>query len=376
MSLHHNLSYWERSQIQYPADFTIIGAGIVGLSTAISLKSKDRNATVVILERGHLPMGASTKNAGFACFGSVSELLDDIDNVGVEKTMDIVNMRLEGLRILKKRCGLRKLDYRQAGGSEIFRKEDVELKDKCLDKMNEINTIMEEYHGIKRCYITRSEWSPKPFDKLSIFNSHEGVLNPMKMMMTLQEKCYALGVQIYYGMEIESIEASASILTAKDNFEIGYKHLIVCTNGFTQKLFPEISVIPARNQVLITKPIKSTMPESGYHLDHGYVYFRRVGDRILLGGGRNRDLENETTTTFGTTDSIKNYLIKILEQIHPNASNDIDMWWSGVLGVGDEKFPIIKSVDSKITVGVRLGGMGVAIGSFLGESLANKVLGT
>jgi len=43
---------------------------------------------LLILERGPFSSGASTKNAGFACFSSLTEVLDDIKIVGKEKTLN------------------------------------------------------------------------------------------------------------------------------------------------------------------------------------------------------------------------------------------------------------------------------------------------
>ena len=48
------------------------------------------------------------------------------------------------------------------------------------------------------------------------------------------------------------------------------------------------------------------------------------------------------------------------------------MEWN--LGVGETKEPIIEEVAKGLYVGVRLGGMGVAIGSGVGHSLAEMVL--
>ena len=62
-----NLSYWERSIYTEGIDFTIVGSGIVGLSTALHLRKANPKAKITILERGYLPTGASTKNAGLAC---------------------------------------------------------------------------------------------------------------------------------------------------------------------------------------------------------------------------------------------------------------------------------------------------------------------
>jgi len=58
----------------------------------------------------------------------------------------------------------------------------------------------------------------------------------------------------------------------------------------------------------------------------------------------------------------------------PKQAIKIDRWWSGILGVGANKTPIIKKVSNKIAVAVRLGGMGIAIGMLVGEKGATLVL--
>lgn len=70
------LSYWEQKNF-FRYELIVIGSGFTGLSTAINFKKKNPKARVLILEKGVFPTGASTKNAGFACFGSLTEILDD-----------------------------------------------------------------------------------------------------------------------------------------------------------------------------------------------------------------------------------------------------------------------------------------------------------
>ena len=72
------ISYWEKKYWFPHYDFIVVGSGIVGLCCALGIKEKYPNANVCIVERGAIPNGASTKNAGFACFGTVGELLDDL----------------------------------------------------------------------------------------------------------------------------------------------------------------------------------------------------------------------------------------------------------------------------------------------------------
>ncbi|MBA3901114.1 MAG: FAD-binding oxidoreductase, partial [Bacteroidetes bacterium] len=83
-----NLSYWEQETFFSNVALTVIGSGIVGLSAAIHFKKLNPNAKVIVLERGILPNGASSKNAGFACFGSPSEILDDLKHQSEQETFN------------------------------------------------------------------------------------------------------------------------------------------------------------------------------------------------------------------------------------------------------------------------------------------------
>jgi len=369
-----NYSFWEKYFIESPTDITIIGSGIVGLSTAISIKETKPGTSVKIIERGTMPYGASTKNAGFSCFGSISELLDDIKNMGVDACMEVVRMRWLGLQKLQSRVGLSSLEYNPCGGTELFRSTDDELRDACLEGMDRCNTLMKTYLGLDQCYTKKQNTKLKGFDDISIFNQYEGIINPVSMMNTLIQKAIQLGVQILNGINITRIDQENHILIADQNLKIDYHNLIICTNGFATGLLPDLPVFPARNQVLMTKPLEKLTLNSGFHVDKGYIYFRQYKGRILLGGGRNMDEKTETTAEFGNTLFIQQYLINILETIYPGASDHIDHWWSGILGVGPSKYPIIQWIDENVLAGVRLGGMGVAIGSYLGEKLADEML--
>ena len=73
-----NLSYWERDHYFNQSNYIIIGCGIVGLNAGIRILELEPGADVLIIEQGLISSGASTKNAGFACFGSPSELIEDL----------------------------------------------------------------------------------------------------------------------------------------------------------------------------------------------------------------------------------------------------------------------------------------------------------
>ncbi len=115
-----HLSYWEKSIYFNDVDIVIIGAGIVGLCTGISLLEKDPTLRVLILERNYLPLGASTKNAGFACFGSPSELLEDLEHHNEEKVFSLFKRRFDGIQKLIQYTHSFPIEFEHIGGYELL----------------------------------------------------------------------------------------------------------------------------------------------------------------------------------------------------------------------------------------------------------------
>ena len=156
--------------------------------------------------------------------------------------------------------------------------------------------------------------------------------------------------------------------------QIEAKSIFICTNGFAKQFLKEDDILPARAQVLITKPIKNLNIKGTFHYQEGYYYFRNIDNRILFGGGRNLDKTGETTTEIETTRQIQDRLEALLKKvILPNTPFEIDHAWAGIMGVGETKKPIIKKVDKNVYCGVRLGGMGVALGTLVGKELSELI---
>jgi glycine/D-amino acid oxidase-like deaminating enzyme len=369
-----NLSYWERETWFSNVDFCIIGSGIVGLSCALQLRAKHPQAKILVLERGILPQGASTKNAGFACFGSMSELLSDLQNHSEEDVFSLVQQRVKGLDLLKKTLGEKSIDFQQHGGFEIFTQQDVALFEKCEAQVHEINQLL---YPIFKAPVFSVEASAFGFEKClpkHIVNAFEGQIDTGKMMQNLLKKVQTEGILVLNATEVLAFESQAHHVEIQlKNFHFKAKHLCIATNAFASSLL-NVEVTPARNQVLITSPIPDLKWKGTFHINEGYFYFRNIHDRILLGGGRHLDKEGETTTEAGTTNNIQKALEQLLyEVIMPHQKVTIDTRWSGVLGVGKLKKPIVQKVQNRVYCAVRLGGMGVAIGSMVGRNLANLI---
>ena len=64
-------SFWE-DDVMLEADCIVVGGGLIGLLTALEWRDAHPADRIMLLERGFLPSGASSRNAGFACFGSLT----------------------------------------------------------------------------------------------------------------------------------------------------------------------------------------------------------------------------------------------------------------------------------------------------------------
>jgi len=375
-----NLSYWEKSSFLADADYVIVGAGIVGLFTAITLKKAQPLARVVLLERSFLPSGASTKNAGFACFGSISELIEQEQTCSKREFLSVIQQRWQGLNLLISTLGAEQIAFEPCGGYELFTPEESELYQACKAKINYYNDLLQEHIGASTPIFSTADERIKEFGfkgiEHLIFNAYEGKIDAGKMMQNLIAKARSLGVEIFFGAEVLAYQTqNKQVKISGEHFEINAKKILIATNAFAKQLLPNLSIVPGRGQVLITKPIQNIKFNSTFHYQKGYFYFRNIDNRILIGGGRNLFFEQEESTEMHNTENILSSLKTLLsDKICPDQPIEIDYAWSGIMAFGEQLQPIIEKIAQGVFVAVRCNGMGIAMGSKTGESLAKLAL--
>jgi gamma-glutamylputrescine oxidase len=377
--MEHTFSYWERTAFIDQADVIVIGSGIVGLSAALHLKRQQPHLHVTVLEKGFLPTGASTKNAGFACFGSLSEQISFLKRSSEEEVLHLVDYKWRGLQRLRQNLGDSNIDYHQYGGYELFMDNEAETAAESLDHLTYFNSLLKQVIGAADIYaVADAKIADFGFHKINhmIYNPYEGQIHTGKMMRALLNRVYDAGVLILNDCSVTGIDSDGGhirINTSQGDFKTA--KVILATNAFAAQLYPNLDVVPGRGQVLVTKPIPGLKIKGTFHFDDGYYYFRNIDNRVLFGGGRNIDFNKEQTWDFGHTEEVKAQLIKYLNQIIlPDQNTEPDYWWSGIMGFGEDISPIIKEVQPNVFCAVRCNGMGVAMGSLVGEEVAELAL--
>jgi glycine/D-amino acid oxidase-like deaminating enzyme len=368
-----NNSVWELEIFYRKRDVIIIGAGFTGLWTAISIKEKYPEKSVLVIERNSIPLGASTRNAGFACFGSLTEVIADAEKMGWEKTLSLVKMRFDGLQKIQAYFKNTKIDFELNGGFEILNNTEP------LQRIDEVNEKLKPITEIERTYFLNQD-KIKEFglrkSEYLIENPCEGSLHSGKLLQKLLEKCHELKVEFLFGTEVENISESVNEVEVQlsENISITSNQLIHCTNAFASTFLKEEEIIPARGQIIVTEPIENLKLKGTFHYDEGFYYFRNLGNRVLLGGGRNQDFKTEETTAFETTEFLQNHLENFLKEvILPNQNVEISLRWSGIMAMGSEKMPIVKQISERQFCAVRLSGMGVALAPKIGEIIAEMI---
>ncbi|TYP94061.1 Glycine/D-amino acid oxidase (deaminating) [Fodinibius salinus] len=362
----NEVSFWEQDSFLKPYDLIVVGAGIVGLSSALFYKQSHPDTRVAVLERGFLPQGASTRNAGFACVGSVGEHLADMDKESEANIKKRIRRRYEGLKLLKSTLGEKEIGYEHCGGYEFFRSE--EDFNNVAPHIDQFNRWMFELVDEEEVYEAR-----KLQDYPVIYNRLEGALHPGKMMQTLAQKASRAGVEIKWNTTVDSIAKDGTVHLEGD-YSCEANQVLVAANGFVPKLLPEIDIRPARGLLFVTDNIPNLKWKGIFHHDRGYVYFRNIDDRLLIGGARNLDKSAEQTDKFGENTTIKNYLTNFASNVLKLPDDwQIDRQWSGIMGFTSTKTPVITQLDTHRFVAAGLSGMGIAIGMDVGRKAAGKL---
>jgi glycine/D-amino acid oxidase-like deaminating enzyme len=318
--------------------------------------------------------------------------------MGEAAMLETVKMRYDGLQRIQEVFKAKEIDYNQWGGYELFEgKKGAKIDESGLYDISKLESDIAYLNKILAPalktpkkdgkYLPIYTNASKDIKKLGFqgiealaFNQLEGQLNSAKLVLALQKAVQSKGVQILFNTEVKKFKSQKKGVTITTNLEavLETKQFLVCTNGFAKQLIPSLDVVPARGQVFVTEPIKNLKFKGCFHFDEGYYYFRNLGNRLLLGGARNADFKNEKTYSLETSATIQKVLEDfMMQRILPKGSKKpkIELRWSGTMGMGSIKKPIIEQVQPNVYCAVRMSGMGVAIAPIVAKKALKLMKG-
>ena len=382
------ISVWVKESYYRDADVLIAGGGLMGLWTAYALMHQKPDLKVTICEMLPVPALASTRNAGFACFGSPSELWADVQRMGEDAVWEVVEMRYRGISKIRQVLGDVVIDYDACGGYELYH-EDTNWNGIALrEKLDVLNRGFSSITGLDKMYVDCTE-TMKPMGLKGFAamagNTAEGGLHSGKMVMALQQMVRQMGAVYLEGHCVSTgggdVQGSVDILDTKGNRIAGIQAPVVIwsANAGLGKLNAlRNDIKPARGQVLLSPPVPGLTLRGTFHFDEGFYYFRNLGNRLLIGGGRNAALEEEETMADEPTPFICNLLRTFVEKHFTQVASWLEkdgwMQWAGIMGMSRTKKPIVQEIAPGQWAALACNGMGVALTPMVAERVAKSVL--
>jgi len=421
------LSYWEKSALSEAWDFVVIGAGVTGLHAAIEIQKRHPRIRVLVLEARSLGAVASTRNAGFLCLGSPSELLADYENFGEDSLIDLLAAKWAGIQRTLYLLGGNAIGLRIVRGYEVMALEKspysnaVPSHEAVIAGLPSLNTVLETAAGLSLPLTAKrrpkgsmrqkslptpyfgewnpfpkgnamhpSPWGPKAMGHIPM--AWEGQVNPFLLRESLLRYARNLGIRIQEGLEFvqrdghsllvkpvvplgnEVLQKTVNILNIKA------KNIIYATNALTKDLQIDqsASVIPQRGQMWASAPLKAmdiARLNGNYHADCGYLYYRTHAGRLLLGGGRNQDFASEQTTEWSENQRISEYLKAYSVDVLGLAPDlEWESRWSGTMGFTQSGLPHCLDLQNGDWLVAGMNGMGMALGPEMGRRVACMAL--
>ena len=334
------------------------------MSAALRLRQRHPDWRMLIVDRATVG-GATTRNAGFACFGSPSELLEDWQQLGAEATVALVKMRWDGLQALRQTWGDHALGYRDCGAVEAF--SDPALLAACRDALPRLNEALCDTLGTEP-FTTDVKAGDAGLTGLEgvIASPLEGAIDTSCLATTLREQLHRENIGLLTGHEVTNLIHGQGCWTVETaDGHIQAPRVLVANNGWASALL-DLDVQTAPNTVLVSQPQAALLLPSTVHHDRGYVYAREVDGRVLIGGGRHWTCSSEA-------ERVERLKAWAVEHIAGLSHFEVEFQWQGHLGVGASRGPLIEDLGDGLYAGVRMGGMGVAIGTLVGRKLADLV---
>lgn len=359
-------AYWFTEYLgSKPQFLTVIGGGLTGTMAAIYAAKAFPKKQILLLEMQSFEALASTRNAGFHCFGSPSEILEDLTKYGVENTLNNLKRRFLGMQKLLACFGKKTIKYHSVLGIDIV--DDAEKFDNIVNKLPILNELLQEATHDPRASFGLLE-TAKIIEhginkhKNAFFSQPEGQLQPLLLLQKARLMAQNLGVKLVLGKKVNQLYNDDPLnYIALEDKTILSEHVIVATNALTNLLYPDISITPGRGLMLASKRFNSLKLNANVHAEAGFLYYRNQDNRILLGGLRNLDFTAEETQQLGINPKIKSQLINYAAKHLGVLEKDWEYCWSGIMAFTPNKTPMLLEKSPKLVVAAGLNGMGMAL---------------
>lgn len=348
------------------ASVVIVGGGVMGTSAAFHLA--EAGIDVVLVERGELAGGSTSRAAG-----GVRAQFSDALNI------QIAQRSLQAFRSFDTRPGW-EIDFQRSGYLFVLSREaDVTAF--------EANVALQNRYGVPSRMLGAAEARALcPLlagdDILAAsFSPDDGHATPEAVVQGYAYAARALGAHVRVGCELTAIETDGDAITRVQTSDGPVvTNVVICTAGAWSRACGEmvgvsLPVSPLRRQILFTEPMDGLPPDLPFTIDFATsFYFHREGPGLLMGMS---DAREQPGFALETTDDWVPDLLDIASRRAPRiAETGIKGGWAGLYEVTPDHNAIIGESErvSRFLYATGFSGHGFLQGPGVGEILRDLVL--
>ncbi len=378
-----SLCYWWQERPPTPApptawqdqaEILVVGCGFTGLSAALTLARAGKQ--VVILEKGLIGEGASTRNGGITS-GNIRLSSDQLKRrFGADKALqfsdEAVLARADLARFIaheKIQCDFQPVG-RVVGLTGQFSVDRIKRDSAAFQARYDIESVFVEKRDM-------AEYTDSALYDGGILRPDIGGIHPAKLLHEMKQLVLEAGAKLFSETGVLEIKrAHSDFLVMTNRGEVRAQHVISATNAYTDKAQPWLRrrLVPVISEMIATEKIgrnrvQSLMPKLtmfGESKQLGYYYRPSPdGQRILLGGRRAHD----------DRDKAKRHLQGALETIFPALDDvSVDAHWQGFVAFPFDQLPKLVVRDG-IIYPTGFCGSGTVWARWLGQKAALMILG-
>ncbi len=363
-------------------DVVVVGGGFTGTSAALQLAKG--GARVTLLEAKTIGFEASSRNGGQALSCLHHTLTNAIKEHGRELAKNMFLAATYAANTVEQIVTEEGLDcdFVRCGNIEAA------FKPAHFEKLKREQEILHEVAGYEVQILSRNETPAElgtdAYNGLMI-NPRSGSVQPAKFVRGMAMAAERAGADIHEGTRVNAIERISNppasdgnrFLVKTERGDILTKEIMLAANAWIGNILPQFRqrVLPVESFIIATEPLsedlaKKLIPNKrvAYDTRKTLAYYRLSPDNRMVWGGELTLANTSQETNIRT-------MQRGMNRVFPELANHkLDYFWKGTMGITLDENAHAGQIDG-MWYSMCYVGHGVTLGTYLGQQMANSILG-
>jgi glycine/D-amino acid oxidase-like deaminating enzyme len=382
------VSYWGDSAPPIPsyarrplperADAVVVGGGYTGLSTALHVAR--RSARVVVLERGRLGSGASSRNGGHCNNGITIKPGAAIERFGVERARRLFQVSVDAVNYVEDlvRTEGIECEFRRSGRLGLA------AKPAHFEHLRAYHELARRHFGFETQLIPHGELRREIGSHCyhgGLLDPRSAALHPGKYVGGLVAAAARAGADLHEDTGALGIRREGgAFVVATTRGPIRAGQVMLATNGYTDRVHRELHrrIIRIGSFVIATEPLsddlaRSVIPGRRNMVDtkNFSYYFRLSEDNRLIFGGRARFALSSPESDRMSARVLARGMTTVFPQL---SGIRVEYCWGGTVGFTMDRLPHAGEMDG-VFYAAGYCGHGVQMATYIGKCMAEVMNG-